>query len=69
MKNAKFGTNLYLKNSSPDSKADLGKKLILRVWKLILSRYDIVLHIYHTISIFSICIYNIIHICTKCMFL
>ena len=38
-------TQVFLKKSSPDSKADFGEKLVLRVWRLILRRYDIILHI------------------------
>ena len=41
--NDKYEKILYFyKNSSPDSKADLGEKSKFGVWRLISSRYDIV---------------------------
>ena len=36
-------------NSSPDSKADFSEKSLFGIWKLILGRYDIMLHIQHII--------------------
>ena len=42
---------LSLKNSSPDSKADPSEKLVLGIWQLISSRYDIVLVRYDIILI------------------
>ena len=43
--NGKFEKKLYLKNCSPGSKADFSEKSKFGIWKLILSRYDIILNI------------------------
>ena len=46
MKNDKFEKMIIsLKNSSPDSKAVFVRKSLLGLWRLILSRYDIILSI------------------------
>ena len=46
-KNDKFVKKGFsFKNSSPDSKEDLSEKLVLGIWRLILSRYDIIWNIY-----------------------
>ena len=36
---------IYLKDSSPDSKADFSEKLLFGNWRLMLGRYDIILNI------------------------
>ena len=41
--------SLSLKNSSPDSKADFSKKLVIGIWRLILSRYNTKRYIYDMI--------------------
>ena len=49
-KNDKFEKWIIsVKNSSLDCNADFRKKSLVGVWRLILSRYDIRLHIYHII--------------------
>ena len=40
---------ISLKNCSPGSKADFGKKSKFGVWRFILSRYDIILCIQHRV--------------------
>ena len=40
-----------LKNSSPDSKADFSEKSVLGILGIILSRYDLVIHIKHVIYV------------------
>ena len=50
IKNGKFEKRtMSLKHSSPDSKADFVKKSLFNTWRSILSRYGIILHIYHII--------------------
>ena len=49
-KNDKFGKRaLSLKNSSADSKAVFSEKFLFGIWRLMLSRYDIILNIYDLI--------------------
>ena len=43
-------TDMFLKNNSPASKAGFWKKSLLGVWRLLLSRYVIVMNFQHLIS-------------------
>ena len=57
-KNDKFEKTEYIpQGSSPDSKADFPEKSKFGVWRLVLSRYDIVLNIQHIALIVQIYIY------------